>query len=31
MIVARWHIQARFGHKQEAIDSLKGWYQEVGC
>lgn len=30
MIVARWHIQARFGHKQKAIDSLKSWYEEVG-
>ena len=30
MIVARWHIQARFGHKQHVIDSLKQWYDDVG-
>ncbi|MEY8248019.1 MAG: hypothetical protein RPT11_06500 [Bermanella sp.] len=30
MIIARWHIQARFGHKQQALDSLKRWYEEVG-
>lgn len=30
MIVARWSIDARFGHKQEVIDSLKNWLAEIG-
>ncbi|MEY8203942.1 MAG: hypothetical protein RPR40_02610 [Bermanella sp.] len=30
MIIARWHIQARFGHKQQALDCLKRWHEEVG-
>jgi hypothetical protein len=29
MMVARWHIDARFGHKQAAIDSLKTWSQDI--
>ncbi|MGM0576466.1 MAG: hypothetical protein ACQEXJ_12115 [Myxococcota bacterium] len=30
MIVARWQIDARFGHKQKVIDSMKRWHEEVG-
>ena len=30
MMIARWHIDARFGHKQQVIESLKRWYGEIG-
>ncbi|MBI3140767.1 MAG: hypothetical protein HYZ19_02750 [Rhodocyclales bacterium] len=30
MIVARWSIDARFGHKQQVIDSLNGWIADIG-
>ena len=30
MMVARWHIHARFGHKPEVIDSLKNWFDQIG-
>lgn len=30
MMIARWHIDARFGHKQTVIDSLKKWGAEIG-
>ena len=30
MMIARWHIQARFGHKQKAIELLKKWDREIG-
>ena len=30
MIVARWHIDARFGHKQAVIDALKAWNRNFG-
>ncbi len=30
MMIARWHIDARFGHKQDIIDSLKKWKAEIG-
>jgi len=30
MLVARWQIDARFGHKQTVIDMLKTWLREVG-
>jgi hypothetical protein len=30
MIVARWHIDARFGHKQAVIDALKDWNSSFG-
>ena len=30
MIIARWHIEARFGQKQIVIDSLKKWCDEIG-
>ena len=30
MMIARWHIEARFGHKQAAIDLLARWREEIG-
>lgn len=30
MMIARWHIDAKFGHKQTVIDSLNRWFQEIG-
>jgi len=29
-MVARWQLEARFGHKQKVIDSLKKWFKEIG-
>ncbi len=30
MVVARWQIEAQFGHKQIVIDLLKKWHEEIG-
>lgn len=30
MMIARWQIEARFGHKQTVIDMLKRWQEEIG-
>jgi hypothetical protein len=30
MMIARWHIDARFGQKQMVIDSLKTWHRTIG-
>ena len=30
MLVARWQIDARFGHKQTVIDMLQTWLREIG-
>jgi hypothetical protein len=30
MLVARWQIDARFGHKQKVIDSIVQWSREIG-
>jgi hypothetical protein len=30
MMIARWHIDARFGHKQTVVDSLKKWGADIG-
>ncbi|GAB3188367.1 hypothetical protein [Hydrogenophaga aquatica] len=30
MIVARWQVNARFGHKQELIEELKSWWSTIG-
>ena len=30
MIIARWYIEARFGHKQAVVDSLKKWCDDFG-
>lgn len=29
MIIARWHVDARFGHKQDVIDSLNWWVGQI--
>jgi hypothetical protein len=29
MLIARWQIDARFGHKQEVIGRLQQWAQEI--
>ena len=31
MFVARWQIDARFGHKQTVIDLLQKWEREIGA
>ena len=30
MMIARWQIEARFGHKHTVIDMLKRWNEEIG-
>lgn len=30
MIIARWSIEARFGHKPEVVGQMKKWLQEIG-
>ncbi len=30
MMVARWSIDAKFGHKQAVIESMKRWLREIG-
>ena len=30
MFVARWKIDARFGHKQAAIELMRKWEREIG-
>ncbi len=30
MFVARWHIDARFGHKQTVIELMQRWLSDVG-
>ncbi len=30
MFVARWQIDARFGHKQTVIDLMHKWVREIG-
>jgi hypothetical protein len=30
MFVARWQIDARFGHKQAVIDLMRHWLKEIG-
>lgn len=30
MIIARWQIDARFGHKQAVLDSMGQWYESIG-
>jgi hypothetical protein len=31
MFVARWQIDARFGHKQELIDLMHRWLRDIGA
>ncbi len=30
MMIARWHIEAHFGHKQTVIDSPRKWCDDNG-
>jgi hypothetical protein len=30
MFIARWQIDARFGHKQKVVDMLRRWAREIG-
>lgn len=30
VIVARWHITARFGHKGKVVKGLQNWIEEIG-
>lgn len=30
MMVARWNIDARFGHKPEVVERMKHWAEEIG-
>lgn len=30
MMIARWHCEARFGHKQEALSLVKEWQEKIG-
>lgn len=29
MMIARWHIHARFGHKQATIELMRRWWREI--
>jgi len=31
MFIARWSIDARFGHKPAVLDAIKAWHREVGA
>ena len=31
MLIARWQIEARFGHKQTVLDMFERWNEEVGA
>lgn len=30
MMIARWHVDCRFSYKEEALASLRGWFDDVG-
>lgn len=30
MIIARWHVNARFGHKQDLIREIRTWWSTIG-
>ncbi len=30
MFIARWQIDAKFGHKQKLIDMMKRWMKDIG-
>lgn len=30
MMIARWHIEAKFGYKDDVIDLMKEWNEQVG-
>ncbi len=29
-MLARWQIDAKFGHKPEVVQSIKRWFEEIG-
>ncbi|BCP53212.1 hypothetical protein K32_18290 [Kaistia sp. 32K] len=31
MFIARWQIDARFGHKQEVLELMKEWERDIGA
>jgi hypothetical protein len=31
MLIARWQIDARFGHKQTVVDLMQRWLRDVGA
>ena len=31
MFIARWQVDARFGHKQAVIDLMHKWLKEIGA
>jgi len=31
MFIARWQIDARFGHKKEALELMREWEREIGA
>lgn len=31
MFIARWQIDARFGHKQDAIELMREWERDIGA
>jgi len=30
MFIARWQVEARFGHKQNVVDLMHRWLKEIG-
>ncbi len=30
MMIARWQVDTRFGHKQTVIDAVRRWCEEIG-
>ncbi len=30
MLIARWQIDARFGHKQNVVDLMRRWERDIG-
>ena len=31
MLIARWQIDTRFGHKQKAIELMRAWERDIGA
>lgn len=29
MLIASWHVEARFGHKQAVVDLMRRWWREI--
>ena len=30
MLIARWNCEARFGYKQDALNLMKEWMEQIG-